>query len=265
MYTVRHAVSKIGFMILLSSVTLDNRIVEPVVINEPIIEERIVYRDSPIVATQLYKPVEPVCKKLPIVYNRSWGGNIDLETYRNDNCFCPMCVEIRKLQKTLREQYDREYEIAFRAYQIELNSYNLNTATQQATPDNVIDQALNLMELGQNDVLADYGCGDARVLIRAAKLYGCKCIGIEIDEDKAKIAAQNVKDEGLENLITIINSDVESFDPIENNVTAIYAYLYPELLNKLVDHFRAVKTIAIPYHLVDGIELVNINGIYVKK
>lgn len=262
MSTVRHAVSKIGLLVLLSTVSVDNK---TVIEKEPIVIEKPVYIEAPIVnETQLYKPVAPVRKRLPIVYNKSWGGNIDLETYRNDNCFCPMCVGIRQLQKTLRAQYDQEYEIALRAYQIEMSSYNLNTATQQATPDDVIDRALSLAELSPSDVLGDYGCGDGRVLIKAAQMYGCKCIGIEIDKEKAAIAAKNVKDNNLSHLITIIHGNVEDFDPRAHGITVIYAYLYPELLNKLVSHFKAVRSAVIPYHKVDGIELTNVNGIYVK-
>jgi cyclopropane fatty-acyl-phospholipid synthase-like methyltransferase len=61
------------------------------------------------------------------------------------------------------------------------------------TPIEVVDRMLELAEVKKGDVLYDLGSGDGRIVIRAAKKYGARGIGIEMDQtliDKAKKSAQ---------------------------------------------------------------------------
>lgn len=46
----------------------------------------------------------------------------------------------------------------------------------------VLDHALDLLALSSDDVLFDLGCGDARMLVLAAKKTGARCIGVEYDK-----------------------------------------------------------------------------------
>ncbi|MBI3066775.1 MAG: class I SAM-dependent methyltransferase [Deltaproteobacteria bacterium] len=61
------------------------------------------------------------------------------------------------------------------------------------TPIEVIDRMLELAEVKKGDVVYDLGSGDGRIVIRAAKKYGVRAIGIEMDSwllDKARKAAK---------------------------------------------------------------------------
>ena len=51
------------------------------------------------------------------------------------------------------------------------------------TPPEVIDRMLELAEVKANDVVYDVGSGDGRIVIRAAKKYGVRAVGIEIDRE----------------------------------------------------------------------------------
>jgi predicted RNA methylase len=49
------------------------------------------------------------------------------------------------------------------------------------TPQDVVEQMLELAKSSKKDVVYDLGSGDGRVVITAAKKYGCKAVGYEID------------------------------------------------------------------------------------
>lgn len=187
------------------------------------------------------KPVvrQSLRKRLPVV--RTQWGTIDLETY-NRNCNCPMCQGIRALQRQYRQQYNP-------------TSLPAVSPEQEPTPDDLIDKMLDLMQLTSADVLADIGCGDGRILIAAVERSGCKAIGIEIDPVKADEARRSVEAAGLSGRIEVITGEALEFDPESHGVTAITAYLYPELLQQLTETFKSpgVRIVATPFHQVPGL------------
>jgi hypothetical protein len=67
----------------------------------------------------------------------------------------------------------------------------------------VVARALELLHVTRDDVLADYGCGDGRVLAAAARDIGCRCIGYEINADRARDAVAALDAAGLGHLVTI--------------------------------------------------------------
>ena len=56
------------------------------------------------------------------------------------------------------------------------------------TPQVVVDKMLELAEVKKGDVLYDLGCGDGRIVVTAAKKYGVKAIGFDIDPQRIKEA-----------------------------------------------------------------------------
>src|SRR5690349_21174554 len=52
------------------------------------------------------------------------------------------------------------------------------------TPQEVVDRMLQLAKVGKNDVLYDLGCGDGRIVVTAAKTYGARCTGIDLDPER---------------------------------------------------------------------------------
>lgn len=182
-------------------------------------------------------------QRLPVV-DTQWG-RIDLETYSR-NCNCSMCVGIRRLQ----QQYRSMGRYQTMSYEPDL------PPGQQPTPQDVVEEMVSLMQLTKNDVLADLGCGhDARILIEAVETTGCRGIGIEIDPVAAESARRSVADAGLSGLISInpdqdgnTCSDALEFVPERHGVTAITAYLYEDLLQKLAPKMQSVRVSASPYH-----------------
>src|SRR5512138_836904 len=71
------------------------------------------------------------------------------------------------------------------------------------TPQPVVDKMLTLAEVKSTDVVYDLGCGDARSLVTAAQRYGAKGLGFEIDSRLVDKARENVRRNGVENLVQI--------------------------------------------------------------
>lgn len=138
-------------------------------------------------------------------------------------------------------------------------------AGQQPTPDDIVAEMLGLMDLTSSDVLADLGCGDGRILIEAATRYGCRGVGVEIDSDRADDARREVADAGLSDQITIITGDVRDFDADEHGVTAVTAYLYPELLSEISATISSVRVAATPFHAVPGLESDRVGSVYLYR
>lgn len=57
-----------------------------------------------------------------------------------------------------------------------------------STPIDCVNEALNLLELGESDTLCDVGCGDGRVVVAAATARRCRCIGIDINPERCVCA-----------------------------------------------------------------------------
>ena len=91
------------------------------------------------------------------------------------------------------------------------------------TPTALIDEKLALLQLNPETTLYDLGCGDGRVALAAAKKYGCKVIGVEVDPIVAAKAREEVTKEGLEHLIEIREEDYKLSD--FSDADKVYLYL----------------------------------------
>ena len=109
------------------------------------------------------------------------------------------------------------------------------------TPPEKVSELVDVFQIekGSDFVLLDPGCGDARILIDAAKRYGIKCIGIEINKQTYETALQNVKNEGLSHLIRIYNEDSRNY-PFKD-VDGVVMFLFPDLINDLMKKFDQLK------------------------
>src|SRR6476620_5659953 len=66
-----------------------------------------------------------------------------------------------------------------------------NLAPFIPTPEDVVDRMLTLAKVTQDDVVYDLGCGDGRIPIAAAKKYGAKGIGLDLDPSLVELAKSN--------------------------------------------------------------------------
>ena len=95
------------------------------------------------------------------------------------------------------------------------------------TPQEVVDRMLELAEVKKGDVVYDLGSGDGRIVVTAAKKYGVKAIGFEIDPQRIKESQENIKKAGVENLVEIRQQDIRTVDLAGASVLTMY--LLPEV------------------------------------
>jgi ribosomal protein L11 methylase PrmA len=99
------------------------------------------------------------------------------------------------------------------------------------TPHEVVDDMLRLANVHKGDVLYDLGSGDGRIAIAAAKKYGIKAVGIDIDPQRIREATENAKRAGVTDLVEFRQEDLFKADFKE--ATVITLYLLPDLNVKL--------------------------------
>jgi ribosomal protein L11 methylase PrmA len=99
------------------------------------------------------------------------------------------------------------------------------------TPHEVVDDMLRLANVRKGDVLYDLGSGDGRIAIAAAKKFGIKAVGIDIDPERIREATENAKKAGVGNLVEFRNEDLFKADFKE--ATVVTLYLLPDLNVKL--------------------------------
>jgi SAM-dependent methyltransferase len=95
------------------------------------------------------------------------------------------------------------------------------------TPHEVVAVMLRLTELDRKDVLYDLGCGDGRIPIAAAKEYGARAVGVDIDPQRVKEARENALKEGVGDRVRIVQADL--FETDLRDATAVTLYLLPDL------------------------------------
>ena len=100
------------------------------------------------------------------------------------------------------------------------------------TPQEVVDAMLKLAKVTKNDVIYDLGSGDGRIPITAAKTYGARGVGIDIDPQRIKEATENLKTAGVGDRVKFLNQDLFTTDISE--ATVVTLYLLPSLNVKLI-------------------------------
>jgi ribosomal protein L11 methylase PrmA len=115
------------------------------------------------------------------------------------------------------------------------------------TPQETVDAMLQLAEVKKGDVVYDLGSGDGRIPITAAKTYGVKAVGIDIDPQRIRESNENAKAAGVTNLVTFRQADLFASDISEANVVTLYLLsslndkLRPKLLAELKPGTRVVS------------------------
>jgi SAM-dependent methyltransferase len=92
------------------------------------------------------------------------------------------------------------------------------------TPQEVVDRILELAEVRNGDLVYDLGSGDGRIVITAARKYGVKAVGFEIDPRLVKTSRGNIKEAGLEHLVQIHEQDIRTVDLSPASVLTLYLY-----------------------------------------
>ena len=99
------------------------------------------------------------------------------------------------------------------------------------TPQEVVNAMLKLANVHKGDVLYDLGSGDGRIPVAAAKTYGIRAYGIDIDAQRIKEANENAAKAGVTHLVQFRREDL--FKANFKEATVVTLYLLPELNVKL--------------------------------
>ena len=98
---------------------------------------------------------------------------------------------------------------------------------------------LDLAGVTKNDIVYDLGCGDGRIVVTAAKLYGARGVGIDIDPERIAEARANAKKEGVENLVRFELKSL--FDADFREATVVTLFLLSSVNEKLKPKLLELK------------------------
>lgn len=94
-----------------------------------------------------------------------------------------------------------------------------------------VDEMLRLAAVGPSDLVADLGSGDGRVVIAAARDYGARGLGIELDARLVEQSRVHAREAGVEERVSFRQGDVLVAD--YRDATVVTLYLLPNLVEKL--------------------------------
>ena len=115
------------------------------------------------------------------------------------------------------------------------------------TPPAVVDEMLKLAAVTSSDVVYDLGCGDGRIVIAAAKKYGARGVGVDIDPERVKEANANAVQAGVTERVKFLEQDLFKTDLKDASVVTLYLLpavnlkLRPKLWSELKPGTRVVS------------------------
>jgi SAM-dependent methyltransferase len=115
------------------------------------------------------------------------------------------------------------------------------------TPHDVVAEMLRVARVSKNDVVYDLGSGDGRLVIAAAKRFGARAVGIDIDPVRIEESRVNARDAGVANRVQFLQQDLFETDFREATVVTLYLLpklnmqLRPKLLSDLKPGTRVVS------------------------
>ncbi len=115
------------------------------------------------------------------------------------------------------------------------------------TTEEAVQAMLKLADVKKSDVVYDLGCGDGRIVVAAAKLYGAHAVGIDINPVRIQEAKETARKAGVENLVKFEENDLFEADIHEASVVTLFLLssvnlkLRPKLLHDLKPGTRIVS------------------------
>jgi hypothetical protein len=119
------------------------------------------------------------------------------------------------------------------------------------TPQIVVDEMLRMAKVGPKDFVIDLGSGDGRMVITAAKRFGARGFGVDLDPVLLKLSNENAQREGVADRARFIEQNL--FETDLSQATVITSYLLPEMNEKLRPKILSLKpgtrVVAHDYHM----------------
>jgi hypothetical protein len=95
------------------------------------------------------------------------------------------------------------------------------------THEQIVKEMLSMARVGPDDVLYDLGSGDGRIVITAAKQFGTRGVGYDIDPERIREANANAQQAGVTDKVRFIQGDI--FDANIKDATVVTLYLLPDV------------------------------------
>lgn len=105
------------------------------------------------------------------------------------------------------------------------------------TPPKIVDAMLRLAGVGPGDLVYDLGSGDGRIVIAAARDYGARGVGIDINPRRIREARENAEREGVSDRVVFIQGDL--FQEDISGASVVTLYLLRHLNLKLMPKLRS--------------------------
>ena len=123
-------------------------------------------------------------------------------------------------------------------------------------PEEMMSELMRLAEVRSTDCVLDIGCGDGRVPLAAGRA-GARGVGIDINPSLIRAARARAQAEGLEHVVEFEECDLQDLHiahPVLQEVTVVYMYLLPEVLEILHAVLRellarGVRVVTLDHHL----------------
>jgi protein-L-isoaspartate O-methyltransferase len=103
------------------------------------------------------------------------------------------------------------------------------------TPDEVVERMLELAGTRGEDFVVDLGSGDGRIVITAARKYGARGLGIELDDKLVQASRDNARSAGVAERVQFVQGDVLLAKFAQASVVTVY--LLPDLIGQLQTRF----------------------------
>lgn len=101
----------------------------------------------------------------------------------------------------------------------------------EPSPQHVVNRMLELAKVGKDDLLYDLGSGDGRIVVTAAKKYGARGVGIDLDPQRVAEAKVNARIAGVEDKVQFMVGDLFTSD--FSDATVVTLFLFPQVNRKL--------------------------------
>jgi cyclopropane fatty-acyl-phospholipid synthase-like methyltransferase len=105
------------------------------------------------------------------------------------------------------------------------------------TPHPVVEAMLQLAGVRPGDVVYDLGSGDGRIPIAAARRYGVRGVGVELDRRFVEQARCRAREAGVEHLVEFRQADI--FETDLRQATVVTLFLFPQTNARLLSKLRA--------------------------
>jgi SAM-dependent methyltransferase len=120
------------------------------------------------------------------------------------------------------------------------------------TPERMIRRMLQLADTTPNDLVVDLGAGDGRIPIHAAKHFGARAVGVELEGNLVRVARDTARAQGVSHLAQFVQQDL--FEADLSKATVVALYISPGVMERLKPRLLGLKpgTRVVSHHFTLG-------------